>query len=167
MRRAGPVVLNALLGALLLTAQIVLAPLPNIELVTLLILEYTLVFGLRRAAWPVVVFLGLEGLLYGFGLWWLNWLYIWPLWMLIVWLLRRCDSATLWAVAAGAFGLCFGALCAIPYWFIGGPAAAFSYWVAGIPFDIPHCVGNVVSVLVLYRPLRRAFALVRDRMESL
>ena len=166
MKQARPVVLGALLGALLLAAQIVLAPLPNIELVTLLVLEYTLVLGARRAAWPVAVFIGLEGLLYGFGLWWLNWLYIWPLWMLAARLWRRCDSAALWAVAAGAFGLGFGALCAIPYFFIGGPAAAFSYWVAGIPFDIPHGLGNALSVLLLYRPLRRVLTQVCRRASA-
>jgi energy-coupling factor transport system substrate-specific component len=151
---------------LLLVAQVALAALPNIELVTLLLLEYTLVFGLRRTLWPLAVFIGLEGLLYGFGTWWLSWLYLWPLWMLAVWLLRRCDSAVMWGVAAGAYGLCFGALCAVPYLFVGGWTAAFSYWVAGIPFDISHCAGNAVSVMVLYHPLRRALTTVRDRMSG-
>jgi energy-coupling factor transport system substrate-specific component len=50
--------------------------------------------------------------------------------------------------------------------FVGGWTAAFSYWVAGIPFDISHCAGNAVSVMVLYHPLRRALTTVRDRMSG-
>lgn len=61
---------------------------------------------------------------------------------------------------AGLFGLCFGALCSIPYIFIGGWAMAFSYWISGLPFDLVHCAGNFVLTLVLYKPLHRAMAAV-------
>ena len=50
----------------------------------------------------------------------------------------------------------FGALCAIPYFFIGGWQMAFSWWVSGIPYDVIHCVSNTVLVFVLFPPLRRA-----------
>ena len=52
--------------------------------------------------------------------------------------------------------LCFGALCAISYFFIGGWQMAFSWWVSGIPYDVIHCVSNTVLVFVLFPPLRRA-----------
>ena len=68
-------------------------------------------------------------------------------------LLRKNDSALIWAVLAGVFGLCFGALCSIPYLFIGGWAMALSYWVSGITFDLIHCAGNFVFTLTLYKPL--------------
>ena len=60
------------------------------------------------------------------------------------------------AAIAGLHGLCFGALCAIPYFFIGGWQMAFSWWVSGIPYDVIHCVSNTVLVFVLFPPLRRA-----------
>ena len=56
---------------------------------------------------------------------------------------------------SGAFGLVFGALCAIPYLISGGPGAAFAYWSAGIPYDILHCGGNFVLTLILYNPVLR------------
>ena len=68
-------------------------------------------------------------------------------------LLRKNDSALIWAVVAGVFGLCFGALCSIPYLFIGGWAMALSYWVSGITYDLVHCAGNFVFTLTLYKPL--------------
>lgn len=38
----------------------------------------------------------------------------------------------------------------------GGLRAGFTWWVAGIPWDITHGVGNFVLMLVLYRPVRGA-----------
>lgn len=147
------VVLCALLAAVMTALQAVMAPLPNVEPVSLLILVYTLVLG-RQVFYIVYTFVFLEGLLYGFHLWWVTYLYIWSLWALMVLLIgrKRELSPLAWAVASGAFGLSFGALDAIPY-FIGGPAAAFSRWVSGIPFDLLHCGGNFFLALVLQRPL--------------
>ncbi len=65
-----PLVVTALLAAILLLAQISLSFLPNNERVTLLLLCYTAVFPLRQVLGAVLVFDLLEGILYGFGLWW-------------------------------------------------------------------------------------------------
>ena len=80
-------------------------------------------------------------------------LYVWAILWGIVMLLRRNRSVILWCLVLGLYGLSFGALCAIPYLFAGGVGAALSWWISGIPFDIAHCLGNAVSVLVLYKPL--------------
>ena len=74
---------------------------------------------------------------------------------------RRERSPLLWAAAGGAFGLSFGALCALPY-LAGGPWAAFTYWTAGIPFDLLHCAGNFCLTLALERPLYTLLAKLRD-----
>lgn len=149
------VVLCALLAAVMTALQAAMAPLPNIEPVSLLILVYALVFG-RDVFYIVYTFVLLEGLLYGFHLWWVTYLYIWSLWALAVLLLGRggTRSPLFWAAASGAFGLSFGALDALPY-LAGGPAAALSRWIAGIPFDLLHCAGNFCLALALERPLRR------------
>ena len=73
----------------------------------------------------------------------------------------RERSPLFWAAACGAFGLSFGALCALPY-LAGGPWAALSYWVAGIPFDLLHCGGNFCLTLALERPLYTLLAKLRD-----
>ncbi len=142
----------SLLGAVTAGAQAVMAPLPNIEPVTLFFICFTLVYGLR-ALWSCCVFVLLEGLLYGFGFWFVNYLYIWAVLVLAVWLLRRNRSFVLWTVLAAAYGLAFGALCALPYIAVSGWRAAFAYWIAGIPFDLIHCAGNAFMTGVLLRPL--------------
>ncbi|ODU58626.1 MAG: hypothetical protein ABT01_00040 [Clostridium sp. SCN 57-10] len=150
--KARELISMAFLAAIAFAGQVALASLPNIEIVTLLFMLYTMVCGKRVFA-VIYVFVLLEGVLYGFGLWWFSYLYVWSILAFIVLLLRRNRSVVFWAVVSGAFGLCFGALFAIPYLFSGGISAAFSYWIAGIPFDLIHCVSNAVLVLVLWKPL--------------
>ncbi len=148
---ARKVIAFAFLGAILIAAQVALSFIPNIELVSMLIIVYTRVFG-KQAFYPVAVFIIVQGLIYGFGLWWLNYLYVWPILIGIALLLRRSQSVLLWALISAAYGLSFGALCAIPYFFIGGPSAALAYWISGIPFDLAHCAGNFIAGLLLMPP---------------
>lgn len=142
----------AMLGAMMFGGQVAMAPLPNIEPVTLLLMCCAIVYG-WRALFPCYVFVLLEGLLYGFGLWFVNYLYIWAVLVCVVRLLHRNTSYVVWTAVSAGYGLLFGALCAIPYFFIGGWAMAFSYWVSGIPFDLLHCAGNGVLAAVLLKPL--------------
>ena len=144
-------------AALMIGVQVAMAPLPNIEAVSLLIILLTLHFS-WRALWSVAVFVLVEGLLYGFGLWFLSWLYLWPILVVLTLAFRRIlgKSPLGWAILSGAYGLLFGALYAIVYLFIGGPSLFLSGWLSGIPFDVAHCVGNFVICLVLFRPLERA-----------
>lgn len=172
------IALIGLMVAVIEVCKLALGFLPNIELTTFWLILFTLFFG-RRIVLVVPVFILIEGLIFGFGLWWVMYLYSWPLLVFLTWIFGgresagqksggqnspRLESALPWAILSGAFGLCFGALCAIPYFFIGlseeggvaaGLRAAFTWWVAGIPWDIVHGVGNFVLMLILYHPVRR------------
>lgn len=142
------------LGAILVIGQVGMSFLPNIEPVSTLIILYTLTY--KKQVFPIIyTFVLLEGIIFGFGIWWVSYLYIWSILALVVLALKKMDSAVLWAVVSGFFGLSFGALCALPYLVSGGLYAAFAYWSSGIVFDILHCAGNFVLTLVLYRPLLR------------
>ncbi|MCI9424277.1 MAG: hypothetical protein HFF30_01810 [Flavonifractor sp.] len=154
---ARDLVLYGLLGAVLLVSKLALAFLPNIEPVSLLVMVYASVLG-WRALCPVYVYVLLEYLIWGFGLWSACYLYVWALLALLAILLRRMESPVGWAVLGGTFGLCFGALCAPTYWISGGWQFALSWWFQGIPFDLLHCGGNFVMALVLFHPLRRVLA---------
>lgn len=155
-------ILGGLLAALMYASQVAMASLPNIEPVSLLVILYTLYFPML-APYILAVFIVLEGFTFGFGIWWLNYLYIWPLLAGITYLLRRQEGALVWAIVSGSFGLSFGALCAIPYFFVGGVSMGFAYWVSGLGFDITHCIGNFVLMLVLYKPMSKCFAMLAKR----
>ena len=154
----------ALIGMMTATIEVAkdtLAFLPNVELVTLLIVLYTLFFG-KRIFFAIPVFVFLQGLLYGFGIWWFMYLYVWPLLALLTFLFRSQTSLLFWSAFCGLYGLFFGALCSLPYIILSGPAAALAWWVAGIPFDIIHGISNAVLCLALYKPLQLALRKLRN-----
>lgn len=159
------IVTAGVLSAILLVGQVGMSFLPNIEPVSTLIILYTLTY--KKRVFPVIyTFVLLEGVLFGFGIWWISYLYIWSILALVALAFQKLDSAILWAVVSGSFGLLFGALCAIPYLISGGPGAAFAYWAAGIPYDILHCLGNFVLTLVLYRPLLELLGRLQTAWQS-
>lgn len=121
----------SLFCALMVAGKECLRLIPNVHPVTLLLLLATAVYG-AKALYPAFGFALLEIALYGAGLWNLMYLYVWPIVVLAALPFRRSESRAFWAAIAGLHGLCFGALCAIPYFFIGGWQMAFSWWVSGI-----------------------------------
>ena len=143
-----------MLGALTFAAKVAMAALPNIEPVTLFVMVFTVVFG-WKALYPVYTYVVMELLFYGIHLWSVNYLYVWAILMLATYLLRIMQHPLAWAMLGGSFGLLFGLLCAPVYIFSGGIGFAVSWWASGVPFDIAHCVGNFVIVLLLFVPLRK------------
>lgn len=150
----------SLMAALMVGTQVAMSSMPNVNLVSVLIILTVIIYG-AKAFYSVAVFVVLEGLIYGFGLWFINYLYVWAVLTAVALFFRKYESRLIWAAIAGLFGLCFGLLCAIPYIFIGGPAFALSYWVSGIPFDITHCISNFVLTLLLLNPLRKLLTRLR------
>ena len=142
-------VILGILTAVLFAGQVAMAFLPNVEIVSLLVILYTLVLG-RKVFFIIYAFALLEGMFYGFGIWWINYLYVWSILALVVLAFRGQKSVLLFSIISGFFGIAFGALCAVPYLFAGGPGAALSYWLSGLPFDIAHCFGNVAVCLLLF-----------------
>ncbi len=158
-----------LLSAVLLIGQLGMAFLPNIEPITCLIIIYTLVY--KKHVFSIIyTFVILEGMVFGFGIWWISYLYIWSILAGLTLILQRNRSLLVWSVTAGTFGLIFGALCALPYLVAGGAGAAFAYWAAGIPYDIIHCVGNFTITLVMFNPvlnvLKRLHALQLEGIQE-
>lgn len=164
------IALMGMMVAVIEACKLAMAFLPNIELTSFWIIMFTLLFG-WRIVFVIPVFILVEGAVYGFGLWWVMYLYAWPLLALAAWLCRRQESMWFWSFLSAMFGFLFGFLCAIPYVAIGtadsglrgGLYAGFTWWVAGIPFDIAHGVGNFVLMTVLYKPVRLAMKRVRVR----
>ena len=147
----------SLMGALMFASQLAMSGLANIHIIAPLII-ICCVFFAWRALYAIFVFVLLEVLVWGLGIWVISHMYLWPALALAAIVMRRCDQPLVWAVLAGIHGLLFGAGCAIPYLFIGGWEMAFSYWLSGIPFDLVHCLGNFVLTLILYRPLKKVFS---------
>ena len=147
------VALSGLLGGLLFAAKMAMAPLPNIEPVSLLVMLYAVCFG-WRGLYAVYVYVLLECAVWGLQLWSVCYLYVWLILFCLARLLRGMESPLGWAALSGLFGLAFGALCALACWAAGGWGFALSWWLAGIPWDVLHGAANFVIALALFRPLR-------------
>ena len=143
----------ALCAAIMVAAQSAMRPLANIEPVSLLIIVFTQVFK-KKTIFIIYVFVLIEGLIYGFHLWWICYLYVWLVLYFVVKILGDTDNPFVLAVVAALFGLCFGALCSLVYLFTAGIGGAISWFVSGILFDLMHCVGNFFIVLLLYKPIK-------------
>ena len=153
----------ALMAALIFASKVALASLPNININSVLIILTVVFFG-WKALYTVYVYVLLEGLVFGFSVWWYGYLYVWALLVAAAMLLRKNDSALIWAVVAGVFGLVFGPLMYLEWFAInGGWEGFFAMWVAGIPYDLSHCIGNFFFTLVLYRPLYRVMDAILNR----
>lgn len=153
--------LIGVMAAVIVVCKETMGFLPNIEPVSFWIILFTLFFG-WKVLFVILVFILVEGCLYGMGLWWIMYFYAWPLLALLVRLNRKQESVWFWSILSGFFGLFFGFLCAIPYVVIGmvnsgtgaGIRMGFAWWVAGIQWDVMHCIGNFVLMFSLYRPMR-------------
>jgi len=62
-------------------------------------------------------------------------------------------SPLLWAVIGAIYGLVFGTLSSIPYFFTLGFSGGLAYIAAGLSFDLIHCFGNFFVILILFKPL--------------
>lgn len=144
------IILMGVLGAIVVVAQIALNFIPNVELVSLLLIIFTLIYE-KKALYIVVIFTMAMGLIYGFGLWWIGYLVIWPALVMVTYIFRNKFNKNFLALAifSAGFGLIFGALYAIPYIFTSGMNVAIAYWIRGIPFDLIHMVGNYFTMIVL------------------
>lgn len=156
------IVLIGVMIATLEAGKFVLSFLPNIEIVSLLIVLYTIIFG-KKIFYAVFVFVLVECLVWGFGLWSIMYFYIWPLLALISYFFRNQKSVWFWSIILAIYGLIFGALCSIVYFFAGGISGAISWWIAGIPYDIVHCFGNFSVTLVLYKPLSKILIKLKNK----
>lgn len=147
----------SILCALMFVLKEIMDIIPNVHPVALLIIFTGLHYG-WKALYPVFGFVLLEIAVFGLGIWTAMYLYIWPLLVVIVMFFRGNKSTAFWAIIAGIFGLCFGALCSIPYIFISGIRSAVSFWIAGIPFDLIHGFSNFVIVLLVLPILETIYA---------
>lgn len=159
------ITLIAVFAALLLAVQVGLSFLPNVELVSLLIIIFTIILQ-AKIAYVIIIFVLAEGLVYGFGTWWFCYLYVWAVLAVIAYTFRKRREPIFWAIVSGFFGILFGTLCSFVYLFILGWAGALSWIASGLLFDVVHGISNFVLALVLFKPLSVAAQKLMSRFDQ-
>ena len=143
-----------MLAALMLASKIAMEALPNIHLIGMLTMVYTLVYR-KRALIPIYIFVLLFGLIYGFSAWWVPYLYIWTiLWGVTMLLPRKMPKAISYAVypvVCSLHGFAYGILYAPAQALLFGfDLAQTITWVAsGAVFDVMHGIGNFAAGLLI------------------
>ena len=139
----------AMLGAIMLASKVIMEALPNIHLLGMLIMTYTVVYRVR-ALIPIYLYVFLDGLFHGFNMWWIPYLYVWTvLWgatMLLAKRLPRRAQYAVYPVICALHGFLFGILYApTQALFFGLDFKGTVAWIiAGAPFDIIHGVSNFI-----------------------
>lgn len=147
-------VVFAMLGTLMFCSKIIMEVLPNIHLLGMLTMVYTVAFR-KKALLPIYLYVVLNGLYAGFSLWWVPYTYIWTiLWavtMLLPKKMPRKIAVIVYPVVCGLHGFAFGTLYA--------PAQALMFgldfkqmlaWIAaGLPWDAIHGAGNLAAGLLI------------------
>ena len=164
-------------SALIIAFKEIMNVLPNIEPVTVMLMALTCVFGIK-ALLPVCVFSFIQILLHGFHLWNMMYLYVWAILVLIslcfLPLHKLIEAKTgklspvlltvLWTVLASVYGICFGAICSIPYFVTLGIEGAISWIVSGFAYDILHCIGNGVITALMFFPLYKILKVAKKKL---
>ena len=148
-------IIFALLAVIMFISKIVMEGLPNIHLLGMLTITYTLVYR-WRALIPIYIYVLLNGLFAGFNAWWVPYLYIWTiLWGLTMLLPKRMPkwlACVVFPLLCGLHGLAYGTLYAPAQAIMFGlnPEQTVAWIVAGFPFDVIHAVSNLAVGLLIY-----------------
>lgn len=146
--------LFGIFAALMYISRQAFAALPNIHPVGMMVAVITVVYR-RQALYPLYTFVLLEGLLGGFGTWWVPYLYIWTvLWGAVMLLPKHMKpevAAIVYALVCAAHGFLFGVL------YAPMQAILFGYdwqgmiaWIAaGFSYDILHGIGNLAMGMLI------------------
>jgi energy-coupling factor transport system substrate-specific component len=159
------IVVFALLGTIMFCSKIILEFLPNIHLLGMLTMVYTLVFR-KKALFPIYVYVFINGLYAGFATWWIPYLYIWTvLWAVTMLLPKNMPkkiAIVVYPLVCGLHGLLFGTLYAPAQALLFGLdfKGMISWIIAGLPWDAVHAAGNIVAgflIIPLSELLRKLF----------
>lgn len=148
------IALYPMLGALMFVSKLLMECLPNIHLLGMLTMTYTLIFR-KRALIPIYIFVLLNGLYAGFSLWWMPYLYLWTvLWGVTMLLPRNLPprkARIVYPLVCCLHGLCFGTLYAPAQALMMGLSfrAMLAWIAAGLPWDAVHALGNLAAGLLI------------------
>lgn len=157
----------AMLGALMYASKIIMEVAPNVHLLGVFTIAFTVVYR-KKALYPIYTYVLLNGIFCGFATWWIPYLYLWTvLWGAAMLLPKRIPAKVrplVYMLLCAAHGFLFGTLYA--------PAQALLYglsfrgmiaWiVAGLPWDFVHGVSNFFCGILIV-PIVKILTFLENR----
>ena len=107
------VAIFGMLGALMYASKVFMELLPNVHLLGVFTISFTLVYR-KKALYPIYTYVLLNGLFTGFATWWIPYLYLWTiLWGVTMLLPRKIPKKIqpiVYMVVNACHGFLFGTL---------------------------------------------------------
>lgn len=143
---------DGMLCAAAVVGRLALGFVPNVQPVTAILILMGAYIGVCDAAISAVVIVVVTNLLLGTG--------IWSIWQMIVWaaigvisgiIFRKGKNPILMLIWAVASGYIYGAVISIWSWnaITASSGGYVAYWLAGLPYDTYHALGNGVFIWFL------------------
>ena len=151
------IVILSLIAALMTVSDFAMEALPNIHLVGVFTVIATAVYR-KYALLSIYVYALIQGVVGGFNLWWLPYLYVWTvLWGAVMLVPKKTPDKfkyILYVALCAAHGFLFGVLYAPAQALIFGlDLKGMITWIAaGFTFDMIHGLGNLVLGAALIYP---------------
>ena len=158
------------LGVIMFVSKIIMEAMPNIHLVSVLTIAYTLSYK-EKALVPIYLFVVLNGISAGFAIWWIPYLYIWTiLWaatMILSKFVCEAHAVIVYQIVCALHGLFFGILYAPINALLWGMSFSemVSWIIAGIPYDCIHAAGNLFAgtlIIPISKLINKLGAVHRD-----
>lgn len=144
----------SMLGALMYASKVIMEFAPNIHLLGVFIIAFTVVYR-AKALYPIYIFVLLNGMFAGFATWWIPYLYVWTvLWGITMLLPKKMPKVlkpVVYAIVNALHGFGFGVLYAPAQAVLFGLnfKGMVAWIVAGLPFDMIHGVSNLICGLLI------------------
>ncbi len=148
-------------ASILFVQQLALSFIPNVQFSVLLVILYTKILGFKKTSLIIIIHVLAVNLLSPMGpvvptlipAMFIAWMLI-PI--LLSTLLKHVHSAIWLSVFGFVYGFIYGWVF-IPFtvWFLDVPFLPYLIW--DIPFEIIMAISNMISILWLYDPLKKAF----------
>lgn len=152
-------VLFGMLGALMYASKVIMEVAPNIHLLGVFTIAFTVVYR-QRALYPIYTYVFLNGLFSGFAAWWIPYLYLWTvLWgatMLLPKKMPEKIKPAVYMILNACHGFLYGTLYAPAQAIMFGLSfnAMVAWIIAGFPFDFIHGVSNFFCGLLIVPVIR-------------
>ena len=153
-----------MLGALMFASKMLMEVAPNIHLLGVFTIAFTVVYR-AKALYPIYIYVLLNGIFAGFGTWWIPYLYIWAvLWGITMLLPKKMPkpvAVVVYSLVNALHGYGFGLLYApVQALVFGLNFKGMIAWIcAGFYFDIIHAISNFAMgflIIPLSNTLKKA-----------
>ena len=144
-----------MLGTLMCISKYVMEFLPNMHLLAVFTVAFTVVFR-KKALYPIYIFVFIIGFFSGFSVWWLPYLYIWAvLWGAVMLIPKNINpkiAPFVYIAVCSLHGFLYGTIYAPAQALLFGLdfKGTVAWIVAGLPFDMVHGFSNLcLGVLIV------------------